>query len=165
MKDIIVIAGAPGAGKTTICKILREKLGSPYIDLGWLREFHLDKEWKNATSGEELMAFENLLFILRNYKKHGYENVIITDLTDEKVQRISKELNGLNFIIASLYVTDDNELQKRVLGERDSGYKNVAAAVEWNRELINRETVKNEHKIDNTHNNPQKTVDQIEQLI
>jgi len=38
MKDIIIIYGAPGSGKTTVAELLQDKLQSPYVDFGWLRE-------------------------------------------------------------------------------------------------------------------------------
>ena len=62
MKDLIILAGAPGSGKSTIGELLREKQGFPLIDFGWLRQGHLDDRWSNATPEEEQMAFENLVF-------------------------------------------------------------------------------------------------------
>ena len=45
MVDIFFIYGTPGSGKTTISNLLKSKLNSPLIDLGWIREFHLDEKW------------------------------------------------------------------------------------------------------------------------
>jgi dephospho-CoA kinase len=165
MKDIIVISGAPGSGKTTIVLLLKEKLQSPYIDFGWLREFHLDREWKNASENEEKMSFENLVSILNNYIKNGYKNVIVTDLTDSKVQDIPKIFEKNDYIIFSLTIATDAELQKRVLGERDSGFKNVEAAIRWNNDLKRRQLLPNEYKIDNSHNDPKRTVEEILELL
>ena len=165
MKDLIIIAGAPGSGKTTIAKLLKEKLDSPYIDFGWLREFHLDHEWKKANDIEEKMSFENLVSILKNYTSYNYENVIVTDLLDKRVEEIPELFKNNKYIIISLLIDSDEELKKRVIGERDSGFKNAEAAIEWNNELKNRGTLANEHKIDNSHNDPNKTVAKIIELI
>lgn len=75
--NLIVIAGVPGSGKTTVSKLLKEKLNGPYIDFGCLREFHLDREWKRANETEEQMAFDNLVFMLKNYIKNDYCNRLI----------------------------------------------------------------------------------------
>lgn len=78
MTDFIFIAGSPGSGKTTISKLLYEKLNHPpLIDFGNLREPHLEINWLNQSKKEEQMSFENLLYILKNYIKHGYKNVVI----------------------------------------------------------------------------------------
>ena len=52
--DLIIFAGAPGSGKTTICEILQKKLNCPLIDFGRLREPHLDRAWKKANETEEI---------------------------------------------------------------------------------------------------------------
>jgi len=80
--DLIVIAGAPGSGKTTVADLLHGTLKSPYIDFGYIREFHLDQEWKDANPQEEQMSFENLVHIIKNYISYGYNNIVVTDLQD-----------------------------------------------------------------------------------
>jgi adenylate kinase len=164
MKDLIVIAGAPGSGKTTVGELLHARLQSVYIDFGDLRVWHLDREWKKASQDEEAMSFENLIFVVNNYVRHEYKNVIVTDLKDEKVQQIPGVFQNLDFVIFSLFVETDEEISRRV-AVRNSGFKNVNAAVAWNRALINRACVANEYKIDNTHNDPQKTLDVILQHL
>jgi len=161
VKDLIVIAGAPGAGKTTISKLLAEKLNSFVFDFGILREVHLNREWSNQSEEEEQMSFENLIFIIKNYTKHGYKNIILNDLRDFRVQQIPKVFPELNYVIFSLFVSDDEELRKRVEGERDSGYGDVEKAIVWNRALAERPAVRNEFKIDNTHNDPNETTAQL----
>jgi uridine kinase len=65
MTKIIFIAGSPGSGKTTISKILHEKLkDSVLIELSWLRGFHLDSNWSNASKKEENMSFLYIINIL-----------------------------------------------------------------------------------------------------
>ncbi len=162
MTDFIFIAGSPGSGKTTISNLLKDKLNNPpMIDYGWIREYHLDREWKNATKKEEQMSFENLTFILKNYVKHGYKNIIVNDLQDFRIEQIPKEFSSFDYAIISLIVKDDGELKNRVLGERDSGFKDFKTALSWNKRIIERKNLKNEFKVDNTHRNPKKTVDTI----
>jgi len=165
MKDLIVIAGAPGVGKTTVSKLLAKELGSFVFDFGILREVHLDDTWSNHSPQEEQMAFENLIFILKNYKKYGYKNVIVNDLQDFRVQQIPEIFADLNYVIFSLFVAEDEELKRRVEGPRDSGYKDVQKAIEWNRALKERLAVNNEIKIDNTQNNPKETIARLINLL
>jgi len=165
MKDFIIVAGAPGSGKTVISELIKEKLKSPLIDFGWLREFHLKKDWSNQSKDEEQMAFENLIFILKNYQKHGFKNVIVNDLQDVRIQQISKSLSSYDYTIITLIIDDEEELKGRIQSPRDSGYNNVDKAIVWNQSLINRELLPNEHRIDNTHQEPEKTVRGILRLI
>lgn len=166
MTDLLVVAGAPGSGKTTIARLLHAQLGGAYVDLGHLREFHLDNEWSNASPREESMAFENLLYIIRNYFRHGYRPVIVTDLLDFRVQEMPVHFRHDNFLIATLVVHNDAELKRRVLiPERDSGFRDFATSLAWNRGLIERPPVQNEVKIDNTAADPTGAVGRIRALI
>lgn len=50
-------------------------------------------------------------------------------------------------------------MQNRVLTDsRDSGYRDYKAAIEWNKELIKRDSYVNEIKVDNSSDNPDETV-------
>lgn len=165
MKDLVILTGAPGSGKSTIAELLREKEGFPLIDFGWLRQGHLDNKWSNATPKEKQMAFENLIFIVNNYWKHGYKNIIVNDLDNDKVIALADVCKEKDYIIISLVIDDDEELKKRVLGERDSGFKDVEAAVAWNDVLKSRPSIPHEHKIDNTDHNPEKTAQKVSELV
>ena len=166
MVDFIFIAGSPGCGKTTISNLLKSKLNNPpMIDFGWIREFHLDRKWKNASKKEEQMSFENLVFILKNYIKQGYKNIIVNDLQDFRIEQIPKKFSKYNYVIISLIVKDDEELKNRILGERDSGFKDVKTALSWNKKIMERKNLKNEFKVDNTHRRPNKTINTIFLLL
>jgi predicted kinase len=162
MVDLIVIAGAPGSGKTTVANLLHEELGSVLLDFGRLREPHLRPDGSDESEEEEAMAFESLLFVLRNYLRHGYENVIVTDLRDERVQELPERFADDRLLIATLVLRDDVELRRRVsLPERDSGFRDEEAAVAWNRAILDRGKVRGEKKIDNTARDPAKAVAKI----
>jgi adenylate kinase family enzyme len=159
MTPLIFINGAPGVGKTTVAKLLKEKLDSPYIDFGWLREFHLKRDWSNHSEKEEQMSFENLVFILKNYISYNYSNVIVTDLLEFRTQQISKLFSVQEYKIFTLIVNDYAVLKERVLDEtRDSGFRNFERALEWNKEVTDRVNLINEIKIDNTQISPEDVV-------
>lgn len=107
------------------------------------------------------MSFENLVFILKNYIRNGYKNVIINDLKDDKALKLAKIFSRRKIALVSLVVRDE-ELRKRVIDpQRDSGFRDVERALEYNKMLKQRKPLKNELRIDNTHNDPRKTVKEI----
>lgn len=165
MEDIIIFSGAPGSGKTTVAEQLQQETKSPLIDFGDLRAWHLNFDWSNANAEEEEMAFENLIFVLKNYLKHGYKNIIVTDLKDERAPKLVENLKDVKTIIISLILSDEEGLKKRVLAERNSGFKNVDEALRRNKEIMTRELFPNEHRIDNSHNEPEKTVKEILNIL
>jgi dephospho-CoA kinase len=166
MPALVFIGGSPGSGKTTVSELLHEKFQSVMIDFGTLREFHLDTWWTKQSEKEEQMTFENLIFILKNYIRNGYKNVIVNDLRDFRIEQIPEHFAEDEFLIVTLVVYDDEELRARVLNPtRNSGFRNVEKALAWNRGIIERAAVKNEYKLDNTANNPEKTAQEIINLI
>ena len=164
--DFIVIAGAPGSGKSTISELLHQRYKSCLIDFGYLRQFHLNQSWSNASPLEEQMAFDNLIAILKNYARHGYKHVIVNDLRDHRVQQIPEALARYEYMIITLVISNDDVLATRVINpERDSGFRNVEAALAWNRSLLERPPVENEYKLDTTKLSVAETVEVVYQLI
>ena len=163
---LLFIGGAPGSGKTTVSRLLHEKFQSVMIDFGTLREFHLDRLWTKQSEKEEQMAFENLVFILQNYLRNGYRRIIVNDLKDFRIRQIPDIFETKDFLIVTLLVRNDDELRARVLNPmRDSGWRDVERALEWNRAVIKRPAVENEYKLDNTLKTPEETAREIINLI
>jgi hypothetical protein len=166
MRDFIFVAGSPGSGKSTVCALLWQRLASPYLEFGHFRQMHLDNTWSNASPLEEQMAFENLLFTLKNYIHYGYKNVIVTDLEEYRVQQLPELFPKSNYLIATLYVSTYAALKARVLNpERDSGYRNYQAAWAWNVGVQERATLRNEYKLDNSAEQPDGVVEAILRLV
>ena len=161
--DLLVIAGAPGSGKTTVSDLLHTALQSPYIDFGDVRNFHLDSQWSNESPREEQMSFENLIYILKNYIRYGYKNIILNDLKDFRVQQIPELFAEHNYLVVTLVIQSDEELAARIRN-RNSGFTNVERALAWNKEIQQRPLLAGEHRIDNTYNEPRQTVDMILQI-
>ena len=162
MKDFIFIVGAPGSGKSTIAKALHDKLDSPIFEFGWIPEFRNTGERTTTYEEEESIAFENLVLVAKNYAKHGYKNVIITDLNNDYINQIPAIFDGYNFAIYTLRLQDDNVLKSRVLDEtRSSGYRDWEKAVQINQQLKSREQLKNEQFIDIDTQSVDQVVNQI----
>ncbi len=166
MYNFIFILGAQGAGKTTLARLLKEKLNSVHIDFDWIRGFHLNNTWTNTNDIEEKMSIENLVFLLRNYAKHNYKNVIVGGFTEKNIERILEELKDYRNIVFTFYLTDDDKLKKRVLTEtRDSGFRDFEESIKFNKKLRDDLHFTNEYKIDNTDKTPEKTVKQIVNIL
>lgn len=159
MLDFIFIGGAPGTGKTTVAKLLQKHLKSPAIEYGWIRGFHLDEGWKDMSEKEEAMSFKNILFILRNYVKNGYKNIIVSDFEDSRLKQLESLFPDNPYLIFTLFLTDEEEFKKRVLAaSRDSGFRDFEKSINWNKEVREREALPNETKIDNTQNTPEQVL-------
>jgi len=166
MKDYIFLIGAQGVGKTTIARLLKDILISPHIDFDWIRDFHLNKEWGNYSDKEWEMSLENLTFILKNYKKHHFHNVITSGFTEKDIGELIEVFKEDNFVIITLYLTDDNELKNRVLNEsRDSGFRDYESSIKFNKKLRYEVNYLSEYKINNTYQTPEETVEKIVELL
>lgn len=166
MYNFIFILGAQGAGKTTLARLLKEKLNSVHIDFDWIRGFHLNNAWTNTSETEERMSIENFVFLLENYAKHDYKNVIIGGFTEQNIEKALQELKDYKNVVFTLYLTNDDLLKKRVLTEtRDSGFRDYEESIEFNKKLRDELHFPNEQKIDNTHQTPEETVNQIVNIL
>jgi len=68
MPDIIFITGCPTSGKSTISKLLQEKLQSPMFEFGWIPEFKNLKIDQAFQQEEEIspFPFRNTIIIISN---------------------------------------------------------------------------------------------------
>jgi len=167
MYDFIFILGAQGSGKTTTAKLLKQKLDSPYLDLDWIRGIHLNSDWSNMSKDEEKMSVENLIYLLKNYVKHEYKNIIVCGFTPENVEQIiNEELKDYKSIVITLTLKNDEVLKSRVLNEtRDSGFRDYEESIKFNTKLKDELSFPNEYKIDNTNQTPEESVKEIESIL
>ncbi|CAF3396235.1 unnamed protein product [Rotaria socialis] len=160
------MGGCPGSGKTTVSRLIQNTKHEtwPMIDFGCLRVFHLNREWTNQNDDEEQMSFENLIFILKNYHRYSYQNILINDLTDKRLGDLSNYLSHdeYNYLIITLVVNDSNILSTRILNpDRDSGWRNVHRSIEWNNQINERQTYKNEFILNTTYQTKEETMVEI----
>jgi adenylate kinase family enzyme len=65
VRTFIFIAGAPGAGKSTVAAVLQRRLGTRLSEFGWIPEFRDTDTRVISYEEEESLAFENLTLVLR----------------------------------------------------------------------------------------------------
>ena len=143
--DLLVIGGAPGAGKSTLSARLQHALGSPFLEFSVLRQPHLDPLWSNESPAEEAMAFENLLFVLENYLAHGYRDVIVTDLKDFRLGDLAAAFPDARTF--TLVLRDPEELRRRI-ESRAAGWRDAEGAGAWNGAVRARAPFPGETKIE-----------------
>lgn len=155
-------------GKTTLGEALKGVLKGPWINFGKLRMFHLNdlENWTDASESEEALTYVNLVSMTQNYLKHGYWNIVVEDLEDNRVINIMKDFKylGKNTIGITLVLSDHQELRRRII-TRNEGWSNHDHAVELNIEIMQRETLQNEHKIDVSAMTPKEVLQKVLQLF
>ncbi len=165
--DLIIVHGSPGNGKTTLAQELHKALESPWFEFGWIPEFTNKNPYtKISQKEEEQMSFENLVLVCKNYIKHGYKNIIISDLDDIRMLDINEVFNGYNYVIISLYSEDDDTIKERIL-TRDNGnsYKNWEESIGINKLIKNRRTLPNEYRIRSDIHSPQHIRDEVLRIL
>jgi len=166
MKTFIFIAGAPGSGKSSISKALQLKLDSPLFEFGWIPEFRNTGTKTTTYNEDEALAFENLTLVIKNYAKHGFHNIIVTDLENKRIEQIPSLFRKYNYSIFTLRQQNEELLKKRVLDTSRYGeYRNWEEALAINNELLIREAFANETFIDIGDSNVAAIADYILTLI
>ncbi|MEA4933097.1 MAG: AAA family ATPase [Lawsonibacter sp.] len=74
MKNLFLIGGTMGVGKTTTCRILEQKLNhSVFLDGDWCWDMHPFQ----VTEETKRMVVENICFLLNNFIRcSAYENIV-----------------------------------------------------------------------------------------
>jgi len=159
---IIIIAGAPGAGKSSVALALQKKLASPCFEFGWIPEFRQKGAKSISYQEEEGIAFENLVLVTKNYVKHGFDHIILTDLEDKRIFELYQNFKKEKYILFTLTVNDDTILKARIMNKtRTSQYRDVKSALKINKEILARPLLPKEKRIDTTKNSISKIVSEI----
>jgi adenylate kinase family enzyme len=160
--DLIFIHGAPGAGKSTLAWALQKELQSPCFEFGWIPEFRVKANSTITWEEEELFSFENLELVVRNYLRHGFENIIVTDLRPPIMDRALEVFTKIPKLLVLLTNDNDELLKARVLDEtRSSGYREWDKAIEVNQTLMARGVLPYELRL----NSAQYSVDELKEQV
>jgi len=164
--DFIVLHGSAGIGKSTLAKRLHEQYKSPYFEFGWIPEFRmLAPSIEISQRQEEQLSFENLITVVKNYNKHGFKNIILTDLNDIRLFDIPNVFAEYNYVIITLYTDSDEVIKQRIL-TRDNGNQ----FMDWNVSIKINEMIKRRGKLPNEYricskDNPNSTYEEIINLL
>lgn len=161
--DLIIVGGAPGSGKSTLCRELWTRWNVvPMIELSALRNFHLDMLWSNQSETDLAIAFDHLDYMVHSYAKHRWVPVLVTDLREAWLCRIDEIFADLRYAIITLFSSD--ELIGQRIQTRNSGFTNLEAAVEWNRAVQSRGLLPLEQRVDNS-GSITETADRVERIL
>ena len=155
---IIIINGSINSGKTTVAKLLSEKIGdTAHIEVDKLREFidfmPLDKEVIN-------LCLINAALITKTFVDNNLNVIITYPLTKENYDFLIKELNKLNTKIYTFTLSPDLDKVLKNRGERKLS--------NWERDRIKHHYDIGIHKpefesiiINNTNQTPEETAQEI----
>lgn len=124
MKNLFLIGGTMGVGKTTTCQIMKRKLNkSVFLDGDWCWDMHPFQ----VTEETKRMVIENICFGLNNFIKcSAYENIVFCwvmhqqDIIDDILSRIDTANCSVHAI--SL-VCSEQALQSRLKKDIDAGIR------------------------------------------
>lgn len=124
MKHLYIIGGTMGVGKTTVCRILKEKLeGSVFLDGDWCWDMHPFQ----VTEETKRMVQENIVFLLNNFLScTAYDHVIFCwvlhqqNIIDDLLARLRTDNCEVHLI--SLVCTP-GELARRIQKDVEAGIR------------------------------------------
>ncbi len=126
MKNIYLIGGTMGVGKTTTCQILKNKLADcVFLDGDWcwdMNPFQVTPETKK-------MVMENICFLLNQFIHcSAYENIIFCWVMHEQaiIDEILSKLDIEDCLVHAVsLICDEGELRKRLKKDVDAGIRSA----------------------------------------
>ena len=125
MKQLIIVNGTMGVGKTTTCKALQDLLQpGVFLDGDWcwdMKPFIVSEENKR-------MVLDNIGYLLRSFLKNtGYEYVTFCWVIDHQkiMDDILKRLEGCEYALHCFsLVCSEQALKSRILRDVNAGLRN-----------------------------------------
>ena len=128
MKQLYLVAGTMGVGKTTVCQALKQTLpNSVFLDGDWCWDMHPFQ----VTSETREMVLQNIGFVLSNFLRcPDYQNILFCwvmdrqDILDEVIRRIRPALDDAQaqLFCVTLSVTSQ-ALRQRLQRDIDAGLR------------------------------------------
>lgn len=164
MKNLYIIGGTMGIGKTTTCQLLKKKLkNSVFLDGDWCWDsypFQVNDETK-------IMVIDNICYLLNNFLYCSvYENIIFCWVMDHQYiidSILSKlDISLFNIKVISLICTPE-ALCYRLRKDIDAGLRNCDV-LEQSIKRIPLYNALNTIKIDISHCSPEEAAEMISEL-
>lgn len=124
MKNIYLIGGTMGVGKTTTCRIMKQKLeNSVFLDGDWCWDMHPFQ----VTDETKQMVIGNICFLLNSFMKcSAFENIVFCWVMHEQgiIDEILSHLDTTGFRVHLIsLVCDKQALQARLGKDVDAGIR------------------------------------------
>ena len=124
MKNIYLIGGTMGVGKTTTCQIIKSKLNNcVFLDGDWCWDMHPFQ----VTEETKQMVLENICFLLNSFIKcSAYENIVFCWVMHEQtiIDYIVSRLDTSDCKVHSIsLVCSEQALQARLRKDVDAGIR------------------------------------------
>ena len=157
--DAIIINAAPGVGKSTLLKLLEERLSGGYAvvdgdDVGRTIPLVRSVDWLNLMQ-------DNIVSCAKNYKKYNIKTLIIAFVfpTKERLQRLSNLLKDEKCLVYHItLICDPNELKKRIRIRNSQKLISIPRALEINNKI---KELKSNYSVDTTNKSPDEVADVI----
>lgn len=124
MKQLYLIGGAMGVGKTTVCQILKKKLShAVFLDGDWC----WDADPFQVTEETKAMVLENICYLLNQFLHcSAYEHIIFCWVMDHQriLDDICSRLDTANCKVTTVsLICTPQALTKRLQQDIDSGLR------------------------------------------
>lgn len=124
MKHIYIIGGTMGVGKSTVSRIVAEKLkNSVFLDGDWCWDAHPFQ----VTEETKKMVLQNICFLLNQFIHcSAYENIVFCWVLHEQgiLEAILQNTDITDCTIVNVSLTcDETELKKRLLKDVKAGVR------------------------------------------
>ncbi len=124
MKNIFLIGGTMGVGKTTTCQVMKNKLdNSVFLDGDWCWDMHPFQ----VTEETKQMVIDNICFLLNNFIKCSvYENIVFCWVMHDQIiiDNIVSRLDTVNYKVHSIsLICSEIALQARLRQDIDASIR------------------------------------------
>lgn len=161
MKNLYLIGGTMGVGKTTVCQLLKKELDkSVFLDGDWC----WDASPFQVTEETKKMVIDNICYLLNNFLCcSAYENIIFCWVMHDQaiIDSILEKLDTENCAVKCIsLIVDENGLRDRLSSDVFKGIR-TEDVIERSVERLCKYNVLNTLKI----NTSEKTVQQVAEEI
>jgi adenylate kinase family enzyme len=161
MKNLLLIGGTMGVGKTTTCQVMKKMLNKcVYLDGDWCWDMHPFQ----VTEETKQMVMENICFLLNSFIScSAYETIIFSwvmhqqSIIDDILSRL--DISHCRVHAVSL-VCEEHALLNRLLKDLNAGIRD-RNSIERSIERIPLYESLNTRKLDVTHITPETAADRI----
>lgn len=162
-RDVIIIRGAPGSGKTQTSKCLATHFPKGVrLEVDTLRAMVISVEWTNQEEHVNILSLSAGLVL--GFLNLGYRPVIVVDtFSGNKLTKFLAELQSLEDnlnVITFALVTDPEVLKARIENRPPNQFKNFEICQKLNSDVI-KHIHPTEQLVDNTVLAPEETADLI----